>query len=143
MPPTIDYYSNISREEAVRLTVALHRAVGAVTSQTTRANYRIELTALILSVLTSGAIWVVVDGAFHGVATWVGAASSTLVTGLSIYQFTLGPRPRVKQAYVLYEAVGKELAHLRGATTFDQVQFWDKYKAFEFDLEKLENPSVN
>ena len=76
-------------------------------------------------------------------AAWLGATASTVVTGLSLYQLTLGPKPRVKQAYALYEAVGKEIAHLRGAANFDCTQFWHQYKAFELDLEKLENPAAS
>jgi hypothetical protein len=142
VPPNIPYYSNITREQAIEITVGLHRETGALTAQFTTRNYRIEVAILVITVITSGGIWVLLGASFATLAAWFGAVFSTVVTGLTIYQLSLGPKQRVKPVYTLYEAIGKELARLRGVQDFNPTLFWDQYKSFEFELQKLQNPAI-
>ena len=141
MPPKIPYYSSdITREQAIEIVVGLHRDAGTLTSRFSTNSYRIEVTILVITVLTSGGIWVLISEAMPKEAAWLGAIFSTITSGLIIYQLTLGPKKRVKPVYELYEKIGKELANLRGGRKFNPSLFWDNYKRFEYDLQRLQNP---
>ncbi|MBX9624421.1 MAG: hypothetical protein K2X82_11485 [Gemmataceae bacterium] len=142
MPPRIDHYTDVSREQAVELMVDLHRAVGGLLSTFTKSNYRIEVAALAMSVLTSGGLWALIAASQPTAAAWVGAIFSTIIAFLKFYQLTFGPKNRIKEAYALYQSIGKAIAGLRGGGKFNSMLFWDQYKGFEFDLTKLENPAA-
>lgn len=138
-----EFFDEISRSDAIRCEAALHRAAKSLVERVTRCHYRIEVLRLILSVLTSGGIWILLSVSLPQTAAWFGAVFSTIVSGLATYQFTLGPRRKVKEAYALLRDIGRELAALRGHPEFDRIQFWERYESFEFQLKKLENPAVN
>ena len=146
MPPVINrpYYQPLQQWEAVVLAVELHRWMGNICAQFARRNYRIEMTILVLSVITSGGIWVLIGASFPQTAAWFGAAFSTIVTFFTIYQLSFGPKQRVRKAYEIYEAIAREVARVRGGSSsaFDSTAFWDNYKALEVEVTKLENPSV-
>jgi hypothetical protein len=146
MPPVITrpYYQPLQQWEAVDLAVGLHRWMGNLCAQFTRRNYRIELTVMVLSVVTSGGIWVLLAASYPQTAAWFGAAFSTIVTFFTIYQLSFGPKQRVRKAYDVYEAIAREVSRLRGGNpvAFDPRVFWDNYKSLEVEVTKLENPSV-
>jgi hypothetical protein len=58
----------------------------------TRRNHRIELAILVLTVLTTGAFWVLISQSLEHAAAWAGGIISTVTTGLTIYQLSLGPK---------------------------------------------------
>jgi hypothetical protein len=136
------FYGQISRKAAIRYEAALYRAAKRLVDSVTSWHHRIEILRLVLSVLTSGGIWILLRS-LPQIAAWFGAVFSTILSGLASYQFTLGPKRKVKQAYALLRDIGRELAALRGHPEFDRIQFWERYESFEFQLKKLENPAVN
>jgi hypothetical protein len=142
MPPIIEHYTKVSHQQAVELMVGVHRATGGLVGTFTRSNYRIEVAALGMSVLTLGGLWALIAASQPGAAAWVGGIFSTLMALLKGYQLTFGPRNRIKEAYALYQAIGKAIAALRGTGEFNVTRFWDQYKGFEDDLTKLENPAA-
>ena len=136
-----EFYGEISRKDAIRYVAKLHRAAQELVERVAQSHYRIEVLRLVLSVLTSSAIWILLGASLPQTAAWFGASFSTIIGGLAIYQFTLGPKRRIQEAYSLLRDIGKELATLRGHTEFDQLEFWQRYESFEFRLKKLENPT--
>jgi hypothetical protein len=46
MPPSIEYYTDVSCEQAVELIVGLHHATGGLLASFTKSNYYIEVVAL-------------------------------------------------------------------------------------------------
>lgn len=139
LPPNVN--SNLTREQAIDILLPLHRIADRLTTYITNKNYKIEITILSLSVVTSGGIWVMLSASFPSLAAWFGAAFSTMVTGLTIYQLTpLGPKTHVEEAYAVYQSTVIELGLLRGGATFDSAEFWDLcYKRVEPQLRKLIN----
>lgn len=143
MPPGIEHYTKVSRQRAVELMVDLHRATGGLVSGFTRSNYRIEVATLAISVVTSGSLWALIAGSQPVPAAWIGAVFGTVIAFLKGYQLTFGPKNRIKDAYSLYQDIGKAIAALRaGKGEVNVTQFWDQYKGFEFHLTKLENPAA-
>lgn len=138
-----EFYGEISRNAAIRHEASLYRAAKRLADSVTSWHHRIEILRLVLSVLTSGGIWILLSVSLPQTAAWFGAVFSTIISGLASYQFTLGPRRKVKEAYALLRDIGRELAALRGHPEFDRIQFWERYESFEFQLKKLENPAVN
>ena len=136
------HYTDITRDQAIEITVPLHRATSSLLAINTRRNYEMELTILFLSVFTSGGLWVLLSAALPKIAGWCGAIFTTVTTGLILYQQMLGPKHKVPEIYNLYQEIGKELSSLRGTSHFNCTLFWDRYKFFEFQLDKLENPIV-
>jgi hypothetical protein len=134
-----DARGNVTREEAIDFITTFHRIADTLTTRISNSNYKIELAILGLSVITSGGIWVMIGASFPSQAAWFGAAFSTVVTGLTLYQLTLGPKKRVKAADEVYRKTQIELGLLRGGAPFEPYAFWECYKDLEYHLRKLLN----
>jgi hypothetical protein len=99
-----------------------------------QADKLLQVTVLAMSALTSGALWILVGLALPVTGSWVGAALSTLVTALTLYQLTVGPGREVEQLNDLYEQLGRSLAHV----WIDPHNFsWHQFKGFESRYVKL------
>ncbi len=55
----------------------------------TRRNDRIEFTILILTVRTTGALWLLISQSLEHAAARAGAVISTIVTGFTIYPLSV------------------------------------------------------
>jgi hypothetical protein len=129
---------------AVELVTIFYEAIGEISVASRRRRRNLERVLLVVSTLTSGALWVLIAGRFQNVAAWVGAAASTLVSGLTLYQATLGPGREVPGAEQLYQDVGKYLASL-ASKPFDEADFRESVAGFESRLRRIdtEHPIVN
>jgi len=91
----------------------------------------IEITVLVLSVLTSGAFWALVSDAVPKSLGLIGAAISTVVTFLTIYMYSSGLNAKRKTAIFIFKEIGKFMAEVRTSTSLDDRDFWTKYKLYE------------
>jgi len=92
---------------------------------------RIEMLVLALSVATSGAFWALASDSAPKALGWVGAAISTVVTGLTLYMYTSGVQSKRKKAIFVYREIGKFLGEARGNPNMDGSDFWSRYKVYE------------
>ena len=96
---------------------------------------------LVLSVLTSGALWLLVGEAVPKPALWAGAVMSTLTTGITLYVYSSGMLQTIASSLALYRSIGKFLACVR-SEAIPESEYWDKVKGFEFELEKIRSGQV-
>jgi len=112
----------------------MHRLIADRIRAVSKIDRMLQVSILVMSALTSGALWILVGIALPAVASWVGAALSTIVTVLTLYQLTIGPGRQAEQLNELYEQLGQSLAHVWS----DPHSFsWHHYKGFEFRYVKL------
>ncbi len=95
--------------------VAMHRLIADRIRAASRIDKLLQVGVLMMSALTSGALWVLVGAARPVIASWVGAALSTLVTALTLYELTVRPGREAEQLNDLHEQLGLSLAHVHGA----------------------------
>jgi hypothetical protein len=107
-----------------------------------RAN-TIELSVLVLSVFTSGAFWALVSDAAPKPMGLVGAAISTVVTGLTIYMYSFGLNRRRKNAIFISKEIGKFMADVRTNASMTDAEFWAQYKLLQGMIEELEFGSAD
>jgi len=98
---------------------------------------RIEVVILVLSVLTSGAFWALASDLAPKPLGWVGAAISTVVTGLTIYMYASAVQKKRKTALFLFEEIGKYLGEVRGNPHLDEMEFWYRFKVYEGMVKSL------
>jgi hypothetical protein len=93
---------------------------------------------LALSVLTSGALWLIVSHSAPKGTEFIGATISTLVTFLTIFLYASGLEAKRRGCLQLYKDIGEFIAQLRVDPNFvDEQQRVDKFKKFEFELRKI------
>jgi hypothetical protein len=100
-----DFYRTHLREHFEFLTAEVVRA--------RRLSDRIEIGALALSVVTSGAVWTLLAAHVGAFAEWTGAAAGTLTTFLLIFQKTFGPQKRLDKLMNLLKACARMSSEVR------------------------------
>jgi hypothetical protein len=113
-----------------------HTVQDLIKAYATKAN-RIDSAILILSVVTSGALWLLASQVVPQVTAWVGAIISTVVTGLTIYLYASGLNRRRKTAHELYTDIGKFIAQYRATPGMSESDYWNAVKGFESAIEDL------
>ena len=103
----------LEHREAIARLVAMHRLIAIRRRQVHVANHRLRIFLLAASALTTGTLWVLLSDNFPDVTKWFGAGLSTLVTGLSAFQLTVGPAKVLEEIDELYAEFGRSLAHAR------------------------------
>jgi hypothetical protein len=97
----------------------------------------LDNTILIFSVVTSGAFWALASDALPKLLGWIGAAISTLVTGLTIYMHTSAVNQKRKKAQLVAQELGKFVAQIRGNPNLPDPEYWVHYKFFEAKIMEL------
>jgi len=113
-----------------------HTVHDLIRSYATKAD-RIDNTILVLSVLVSGAFWLLASQAVPQAIAWAGATVSTVVTGLTIYLYASGLNRRRKKAHELYTDIGQFIAKYRADHGMSDKEYWDKVKRIESEIEGL------
>lgn len=126
-----------TKEVAVELVTIFYESVGEISVGARKRHRNTERFILVLSTLTSGALWVLIAFKYASIAAWVGAAASTLLSGLALYQATLGPAHEVPGAAKLYRDVGQYLAEL-ASQPFDEGVFRETVADFEARLREVD-----
>ena len=142
MDDWIAKYGDENKVDAIARLIAMHRIVGVSVREISARDKKLQVATLAISVVTSGALWVYVSGALPKTAAIVGAALSTAVTGITLYQLSLGPTRNLEQANDLYQEFGRSLANVREYP--DQFS-WHQFKHLESAYTKLclEEPNVD
>lgn len=97
----------------------------------------INYTVLTLSVLTSGALWLLVSHtAPHGTEV-AGAAISTMVTFLTVFLSASGLESKRKSYLDIYKKIGDFIAYYRSTALVDDSTYWSNYKNFEYELRRI------
>ena len=107
------YEGTTHYHDAMAILIAMHRLITQKRTTVAAANYRVKITLLVMSALTTGALWIYLGGAIPEVTKWIGAVFSTIVSGLTIFQLTIGPERHLQQLDDLYSEFGRSLAHAR------------------------------
>jgi len=68
-------------------------------------------------------LWALIAGKHVEIAAWTGAAISTLLSGITLYQRSFGPERYLEDSQELYEDVGEYLARLVSAGRFNGSTF--------------------
>lgn len=124
-------YRHLTYEDAMVNLIARHRLIGEKRRSVAAKNYRLKMFLLIASAATTGAFWALLGGAFPVFMKWAGAVLSTIVTGVSAYQVTLGPAKLVEQLDELYSNFGRTLARARERpSSFSWHDFKDLQRAY-------------
>ena len=123
-----------SPHDGIARLVAMHRLIADRIRAASRTDRLLQMAVLFISALTSGALWILVGVALPIIGTWVGAALSSVVTALTLYQLSVGPGREVEQLNDLHEQLGRSLAHVWS----DHHSFsWHHFKGFESRYVKL------
>ena len=112
------------QQELYEALSARYRQVEQEITRHQKANRRIELTVLIISVVTSGTLWTLLTQSLPSVAAWVGAISSTLVALFTAYQSSLGPKQKIEPLLKLYSQIGMQIANFEEGQRIS----WGNYK---------------
>jgi hypothetical protein len=128
MPASADYIDRM---------IGLQDTAEAFAAKYAKRADGIDNTILVLSVVTSGALWAIAADVLPKPFGWAGAAISTVVTLLTIYMYASGLRKKRKKAVVLHTEITRFLGRMRGQGV-NQEEFWDTYKSFEAQLATLQ-----
>ena len=117
-------------------TLELYHEVGAIISRVATRAKVLELAVLILSVLTSGSLWLLLSLKLPQSTLWFGALASSFVTGITLYIYSSGMNRMRRSALALSRQIGQFLAVIR-ASQISEEEFWNQYKRFESDVKDL------
>jgi len=99
----------------------------------------IENTILAISVVTTGGLWLLAAQVLPQAILWLGAALSTLTTGLTLYLYSSGVNKKREKAINLHSEVSLFLAKIRGDQGLTEKEFWDTFKPLEHKIRTLEH----
>lgn len=123
-----------NRRQAMARSLVMHRKIGEKIQSLKKKDRLIEIIILILSVLVAGAFWVLIGDTFPTSIKWLGAIISTVLTGLTIYQSTIGPKNEFEKTLKLYSNLGLFLAKtIENPRNFN----WNDFKLIETEYTEL------
>jgi hypothetical protein len=89
---------------------------------------------LVISVITSGGLWLLAAHVLPQAVEWAGAALSTLTTGLALYMYSSGVNKKRQKAIDLHAKVGRFLGQIRGNPDMREEDFWENFKLLEHEV---------
>lgn len=98
---------------------------------------RFQLATIVLSVLTSGSLWLLLSKLLPDLTVWVGAFASSLTAGIALYMKTIDQS--ITDAYSLEHDIAAYLAEIRKAPN-QPADYYDKHKDFIVKIDKLRPP---
>jgi len=119
------------REQRLSSALELYHQVADILARAASLATKLQLAVLILSVVTSGSLWLLLSKAVPEATLWFGAIVSTVTTGLTLYLKSSGLNKKRTKALDLYRDLGQFLAEVRASETLDDTRFWDEYKKYE------------
>jgi hypothetical protein len=121
-----------NKDEQIERLVRLYNDVETMMAKAASQVSRLEMTVLVLSILTSGSLWLLLGEAIPQPTLWLGAIASTIVTIITLYLNTSGVKKVRKQAIGLYQALGRFIAECRASTSgLSDEMYWGRLKEFE------------
>jgi hypothetical protein len=116
----------------------LHDRVKALVQSYARRAEMIDLIVIVISCVTSGALWALVADLLPRSLGYAGAALSTLVTILSFYTYSSGLARKRGSALGLLDDVNLFLADLRSNPAMSDQDYWASYKGIENRYNRLQ-----
>src|SRR5260370_36753185 len=108
-------------DKALEATIELNKNSAEIVHRYQSENDRLEWWILILSVSTSGSLWVLVSKSFEPVAVWIGAVLSTVTALITLYQKSnLGPRHNLEEALKQQKEATALLIKLQTSPIYDE-----------------------
>jgi hypothetical protein len=117
--------------------IGLYHEVESQLSQFSSRARTIENVILIISVVTSGGLWLLAAQLLPQAVLWAGAAFSTLTIGLTLYLYSSGVNKKREKAINLHAEVSGLLARIRGNTNMTDSEFSDTFKSLEHKARTL------
>lgn len=100
-------------------------------ARTRRRSDRLEILALVLSIVTSGAIWTLIAARAGAFAEWTGAAAGTFTTFVLVFQKTFGPHRRFRELTDLLDDCVKLSTEIRSLDLNSRgEEFYQRWKHF-------------
>ena len=99
----------------------------------------LSFVSLVLSVLTSGALWLLLSDVVPIQTLWFGAIASTITTLIFAYIKGFAVERQRDQALDIHDDILKFLARLRATPDYSEKRFWDEYKAIEARMYRLQH----
>jgi hypothetical protein len=124
-------------DDRVNMTIKLYDDLEQLLSRFAGRANMIENVILMISVVTSGGLWLLAAQVIPQPVTWAGAAFSTLTTGLTLYLYSSGVNKKRQRAIALHADVSRFLARIRGNPNMPESEFWDAYKPLEHEIRTL------
>jgi hypothetical protein len=125
------------RDYYLAQTIPLYQSLEEQLAKFSRYGNIIENTILIISVITSGGLWLLAAQVLPQATTWAGAALSTLTTSLTLYLNSSGVNKKRKKAIELHSEVSIFLARIRSNPNMTDSEFWDTYKPLQHKVRTL------
>ena len=116
---------------------ALYNQVGEYADRWAKQAKIIEISNLILTILTSGAFWALASDALPKPVGWIGAVISTVTTFLAIYLLSSGLNMKTKSALRLHSKVGTFLAEIYATPDYSESKYWNNLRLFENEIRRL------
>lgn len=123
----------MANDYRLETTLHLYSKVEALVAGTATLAKRLDFGVLVLSVLTSGSLWLLISDVLPKSTLWFGAIASSLTTGITLYMSTTGINRTRSRALALHGRVAKLLARVR-AGSIEDGDFWDEYKNLEHEF---------
>jgi len=124
-------------DQHLEMTVRLYERLEEQLSVFAKRGNTIENTILVISVFTSGGLWLIAAQVLPQATTWIGAVFSTLTTGLTLYLYSSGVNKKRQKAIALHSEISEFLGKIRGNPEFDDSDFWNTYKPLEHKIRTL------
>jgi hypothetical protein len=119
-------------------TLRLYEEAQQLLRSITRLANTLKTIALILSVLTTGSLWLVLTKALPEFTLWAGAVASTAATFIALYLKSTGSSRKHGRAIVIHGDIAQLLAKVRSGQ-IQEGDFWSLYKNLEHDLFTIKN----
>lgn len=126
-----------SRNERLTKALELYEQLEGLIVRTANRADLLRNSVLVLSVITSGSLWLLISETLPKGALWFGAIASTVVTIVTLYLASAGVNRMREQALTLHTAVARFIAEIRSRPLMGEAEFWDRYKAIEDDIFRL------
>lgn len=130
----------MNQAEQLHHTLDLYKFLESLLHKFADISNKIQNLVLILSVITSGSLWLLLGNIAPDATIWLGAILSTIVTGLTIYMYASGINRKRTTAISLHRELSAFLAAIRSSEEgVDDSEFWDKFKSIETRIRTIEH----
>jgi hypothetical protein len=127
---------SMQSNQRLQRVLALYEEVEAIVGRYSSRRKICSAVILFLSVITSGALWLLLGNLAPHATLWLGAIASTITTVITLYVYSSGMIQTIANSLTLYKTIGRFVARLRSEPLSDG-EYWDRVKGFEFELQKL------
>ncbi len=110
-----------------------------IIQQSSRRGKTVETLGLLISILTTGTLWMLISEAIPRVVLWFGALASSVTTALNIVPFFRDFPKKRMEALTLCQEIGQFIAAVRASEDVLSEDYWASLKRFETKIADLKN----